>query len=219
MQGLEGALARIAALEGELAAYKRGLPERPTSGRLRRRAAAVGVVAGAVATLVVASAFAPRAAAPQELVLRDDSGRKRVWLGVLANGGAGLGFFDEQGKSRIELAMGPSGSSDLLFLDGGGLTRAHLGLANDGAPRLQLADPSGAPAVGLEVAPDGARRLRLARVDDGRAVELRILDDGRPGLEVRGPDGVGRISLGLDSAHGARIELRDPASRVSFARP
>lgn len=198
---------RLTALEGALSRAR---------AQSRRR----GRLLGALAVVGVASlALSFRQGAPQEVILRDATGAKRLWLGALANGGAGLGLYDGNGRTRAELALAPRGNVDLLFFDAEGRTRAHMGLAADGTPRVQLADANAQPALLLEVAADGSRRLRLGAPADAREAELRILPDGRPGLEMRGPDATGRLSLGLDSAHGAELQLRDAKGRGSFSRP
>lgn len=198
---------RLCALEGALARAK-------AQSRRRGRWLATLAVLGAASL-----ALSFRQGAPQEVILRDASGAKRLWLGALANGGAGLGLYDAGGRTRAELALAPRGNVDLLFFDAEGRTRAHMGLAADGTPRVQLADASAQPALLLEVAADGSRRLRLGAPGDSRDAELRILPDGRPALEMRGPDATARISLGLDNTHGAQLHLRDAKGRHSFSRP
>ncbi len=161
-------------------------------------------------------ADAPR---PQEIVLRDAQGRRRVWIGALAGGGAGLGLFDDNGFPRAELMLDTQGETRLLLSDRAGVARAHVGLAADGRPMVQLADAAGQTAVGLGLFPDGSRRLVFHGAARERALDLRVLSDGRPALEVSGRDGQSRISLGLTSLEDPLLRLRDGSGRSLYSRP
>lgn len=210
---------RVSALEGELR-------------RTRRRGAAL--VLGAV-VLITTSFVAqeggdnPNATEDpgpnptgqnDELVLMDDEGRKRVWLGVLPTGECGLGLYDDSGTARAEFFVGTKGETRLLFTDRAGVSRAFMGVAESGHPTLRLANSRGNPEVEAGLMADGSARIRVKGPNpNSSGVTLRRLADGRPGLDIDGDDGRTRASIGVSAQGAPGLRLRDNAGKTIFERP
>ena len=109
-----------------------------------------------------------RAAEVEKLVLRDQSGKVRAWLGLLADGSPGLMFTDREGKGGIALSVAADGSTTMGFYDTAGRARAELGMEGH-RPRLTLCDQEGKVIVRLPPPAPGAE-----------GEEVRIAVEGSP---------------------------------------
>lgn len=81
------------------------------------------------------------------VVLRDQDGQMRAWLGI-AEGGPRLIFFDYQGQQRLGVGMTRQGEPALGIFDVGQNERAVLGIV-EGWPGLVLRDPQGKKRAAL----------------------------------------------------------------------
>ncbi|QDU84467.1 hypothetical protein Pla163_15770 [Planctomycetes bacterium Pla163] len=162
---------------------------------------------------------APEPEPLRELVLTDEAGRRRVWLGTRKGGSCGLGLYDAVGTARSELFLTAEGESRLMLSDRRGRPRAYVGVGEEGAPLVRLADREGRPVLEAGIDPMGATRVRVVDPATGRVVELHVLEDGRPGLFLGGREGIEHVSLGLSTTDAPGLRMRDERGRVVFERP
>jgi hypothetical protein len=81
------------------------------------------------------------------IVIRDNDGQMRAWLGV-AEGGPRLIFFDQSGQQRLGVGMTKEGLPALGIFDIGENPRVVLGMM-EGWPGLVMRDPQGRKRVAM----------------------------------------------------------------------
>lgn len=133
--------------------------------RSRRRGQAAGAVLGAgCLALVLLAVSPPRHTEPSveshEYVLRDDAGTRRGEWTTRGDGAPKLWLYDEQGARRIEIGLLTDGSAGVRLLDGRERIRAVLGMA-DGEPSVSLRDPDGRDRAKLVLLSNGEPALFL----------------------------------------------------------
>jgi hypothetical protein len=77
----------------------------------------------------------------QSLMVRDQNGYPRAWLGE-KDGKLALTLRDQQGKLRVVMGLGKDSAPALIFYDEEQRVRAELQLGPDGEPRFALRDKS-----------------------------------------------------------------------------
>jgi hypothetical protein len=103
----------------------------------------------------------------QNLMVRDQNGAIRAWLGE-KNGKLALDLKDRQGKLRAALGLGADGSPALVLYDEKQRVRAELQLWPNGEPRLTLRDKSSLEGKTEQHAPnDLDNQLSLAVSNPG----------------------------------------------------
>lgn len=114
------------------------------------------------------------------LVINDSTGRARLKLSVLADGGApGISLADEFGVSRAVMGFLPDQTATLVFADRSGNTRAVLGLSRDNSANLVFADRSGATRAGLGVDALGQPTFTLVDQGEGESGDNAYPDTSR----------------------------------------
>jgi len=156
-----------------------------------------------------------RAAEVEKLVLRDQSGKVRAWLGLLADGSPGLMLTDREGKGGIALSAAADGSTAMGFYDTEGRARAELGMESH-STRLTLWDQAGQVIVRLPPASSGpaGEEVRIAVEGvptEGNPLFSRILQTVEAWV-ARGR--LQTISGFLAEARAVRAELRERAERT-----
>ena len=137
---------------------------------LRRMVIYLAVFTMVLLLLLLGAILRIRGEQPKELILRDDHGKTRAWLGV-AKGTPGLEFYDENGVVIAGLSMVKEQRGFLLF-DENHKLRGLLGLIQ-GQPSLAL------------YGDDGKQRANLTANQDGVGLVLRDNNEKpRAGLSV-----------------------------------
>jgi hypothetical protein len=147
---------RLEKLERELLAEKR-------RNRWLLAAVGLGLVGVALAwTLATITSTAqaqganigPKVIRATQLILEDETGKPRAWLGVSKDGPM-LTLVDENGKPRAMLSVRKDGPA-LLLDDETGKLRAALGVLKSG-PGLEMLDENGKQRAVLSVSKDGPK--------------------------------------------------------------
>ncbi|HUY20424.1 MAG TPA: hypothetical protein VNE82_09215 [Candidatus Binataceae bacterium] len=92
----------------------------------------------------------------RRLVIVDEQGRERIFLGLDGAGAPAIGIRDERGTMRATLSLLENGQATLQLLDGEQRTRASLAVRRDGFGELALLDRAGAIRAALGAAGDDA---------------------------------------------------------------
>lgn len=158
---------------------------------LKRMVMYLAVFTGILIVLLLVMVWRIRGEQPKELVLRDDNGKPRAWLGVL-KGTPGLEFYDENGVIIAGLSVAKEHRGLLLF-DQNHKLRGMLALV-EGQPSLAL------------YADDGKQRANLTANKDGVGLVLRDGEE-RP-----------RAGLSVDK-NQPRLSLLDDKGKEVFAKP
>jgi hypothetical protein len=198
----------------DLAAVMGRLERLERQNRWMKRAGAVVLVLAGVAVLMGGQGQPGKTGEPEKLVLRDDKGNERAWLGM-ARDGPVLRFRDEGGKERLWLGL-VKDTPGLAFYDDQGKRRAALSTGRD-MVSLLLYDRQEKQRAWL-VLSDRAAALHLLGRGGERHAGLSVEADG---VAVWHHDEAGRVQAGANAAikngpglspHG---ELVDPL----FSRP
>lgn len=110
----------------------------------------------------------------ESVVIKDAQGKRRVSLGLDANGAPTLRFQDKDGTMRAVLGLLPAGGPSLAFFDRAGMIRTELSLGSDGGSDLYFLDQQSRAMVRLFAGPTSTLEL-LGRGGHGR---LSLSDDG-----------------------------------------
>lgn len=108
----------------------------------------------------------------RRLVITDEQGRERIFLGLDAAGAPAIGIRDERGSPRATLSLLENGQATLQLLDGEQRGRASLAVRRDGFGELALLDRSGAIRAALGAAGDDAISYLGLRADCTYALVL-----------------------------------------------
>ena len=155
--------------------------EHKNRGRGFFRAAVLGLIAVILGIQAFLLMRPPSPKGPLEvesLVLRDQTGTLRAWLGE-KDGNPGLDLRDRQGKLRATLGLAADGSPALVLYDAGQRVRAGLHLGPNGDPRLDLRDK--ASLLG--------RTERHTPNDTGNQQSLTVSEPGDEDGTMAGPGG------------------------------
>ena len=146
-----------------------------------------------------------------EIALRDENGKQRLWLGVV-KGSPGLEFYDENQKVIGGLKMTPEEKGLILF-DENGQKRAMLGVTK-GEPSLILFDENGKATADLSDSKTGTA-LALGGENDKPRASLSVAKN-RPvrnsNLILFDEDGKARANLGANKEANGLI-LGDETGR------
>jgi hypothetical protein len=142
----------------------------------------------------------------QRIVLRDNDGQMRAWLGV-AEGGSRLIFMDASGQERMGVGMTRQSEPALGIYDGGDNPRVILGMM-EGWPGFVFRDPQGHKRVAIFCREDWSSLYFYDRTETrrtgvgqyGEASALNLCDD-------RGKDRIGLVT----DRKGSSLSLMDIA--------
>lgn len=141
---------------------------------MKRAAAPLLALAGAVVLMGGQPQPQGKTGEPDKLVLRDEKGNERAWLGM-AKDGPVLRFRDEAGKERMWVGMS-NNTPGLVFSDGQGKRRAALSTSRS-AVSLILYDQKEKRKAWL-VLSDEAAALHLLGGKTERHAGLSVEEDG-----------------------------------------
>jgi hypothetical protein len=170
-----------------------------------------------------------RAAEVGKLVLRDQSGKARAWLGLLADGSPGLMLTDQEGKGGIALSVAADGSAAMGFYDIEGRARAEFSMKSH-SPRLTLCDQDGKVIMRLPPAAPGADGDEVRIAVEGAPTEgnplvsgiLRTVEAwvarGRPRAISGFVAGAHAVQAGSASAPSGRSATSTRAARAAWPR-
>ena len=79
------------------------------------------------------------------LTFSDETGIRRIALGLTDGGSLGLDIFDQQGRGGIVLGVGPNGNANFFATDRLGKTRVVLGVTTERNPGLEFSNKDGRP--------------------------------------------------------------------------
>jgi len=108
----------------------------------------------------------------RRVVITDEQGRERIFLGLGATGAPAIGIRDERGRLRATLSLLENGQTALQLLDGEQRGRASLAVRQDGFGELALLDRNGAIRATLGAAGDDAISYVGLRADCTYALVL-----------------------------------------------
>lgn len=142
--------------------------------RENRRLKGAGVVALAVIATVMLMGQATgskvaKIVEAESFVVRDESGKARAQLGVMADGAATLRLYDVDGKAFAELVGMSYGAGALQLRDRHGIVRAILFVGATEEPYFRLYDLKGKPRIDLAVEA-GVRPIIAVRNEAGKAL-------------------------------------------------
>lgn len=158
---------------------------------MKRGAAAILVLAGAVALMGGQGRQQGKAGEPEKFVLRDEKGNERAWLGMAKDGPA-LRFRDESGKERLWLGVLKSTPGVVLY-DELGKRRAALSTGK-GVVSLISYDDSEKQRAWLVMSKDAAA-FHLLGEQKGEHTGLSVESGG---LAVWHHDRAGKIDGGVN---------------------
>jgi len=159
------------------------------------------------------------------IVIRDNDGQMRAWLGV-AEGGPRLIFFDQSGQQRMGVGMTREGVPALGIFDIGENQRLVLGMV-EGWPGLVFRDPQGRKRVAIHSREDWSSMFFYDRTETkrtgigqfGEAAAINLCDDrgtDRAGLTTdRKGSSVSFFDLGGRKRAGLGL-LTDDAPALGF---
>jgi hypothetical protein len=179
---------------------------------MKRAGAAILVLVGAVA--LMGGQPQDKTGEPDKLVLRDDKGNERAWLGMGKDGPV-LRFRDEGGKERLWLGL-VKDTPGLAFYDEQGKRRAALSTGR-GVVSLVLYGRQERPKAWL-VLSDRAAALHLLGGGGERHAGLSVEEDG---VAVWHHDEAGRLQAGANTAikNGPGLSLHGELVDPLFSRP
>ena len=99
-------------------------------------ALAVLVLATALAT-IYATQPVPNVITAHEFEVADDSGKVRVKMGIMADGGPSVMLFDEKGRVRAALLVLDHGGSAVVLRDAEGNRRMGLDVSREGESTIR----------------------------------------------------------------------------------
>jgi hypothetical protein len=108
----------------------------------------------------------------RRVVITDEQGRERIFLGLGAAGAPAIGIRDQRGTLRATLSLLENGQATLQLLDGEQRGRASLAVRRDGFGELALLDRNGAIRATLGAAGDDAISYLGLRADSTYALVL-----------------------------------------------
>ncbi len=112
--------------------------------------AALAVIAGVVVMGQATGNKVAKVVEAESFVVRDESGKTRAQLGVMADG-ATLRLYDVDGKAFAELVGKSYGAGALQLRDRHGIVRAIMFVGATEEPYLRLYDLEGKPRIDLAV--------------------------------------------------------------------
>jgi hypothetical protein len=166
------------------------------------------VVVLAAAMVLMGGQLQSKNSQPNNVVVRDDKGNERVWLGVGKDGPI-LRFRGEDGTERIRLEMSKN-SPALVFYDAQGNRRAALS-AGKSAVKLLFYDGKNTPKAWLVMSDDVAALHLRGREGEAHA-GLSVEEDG---IAVWRHDAAGNVRVmenALKNVPGKSLhgEIADP---------
>jgi hypothetical protein len=97
----------------------------------------------------------------RSLIIVDQSGKERLYIGVPSHGAAVIQAMHRAGKAGIVLYSGNEGNTNLGFLDKNGEFGLTMGLDSHGFPSLTMFTQEGIQGINIEVATGLLPRLGL----------------------------------------------------------
>lgn len=106
------------------------------------------------------------------LVINDQHGKARLWIGESNEGRPMLYLTDRNGNRRFGIYQGEDGSQWLRIVDRGDKTRLFVGEADDGTPMLYMADIDGDRRLEIHQDNYGSQELVFYDADDDIAARI-----------------------------------------------
>ena len=136
---------RLSRLEAQQASLQR------SNKHLRMMTGALMLLCGALFTMAEVSPTVPETLEAQQFLLRDNTGKLRGAMGILADGAVGLNLSDPSGRTRVTVDLASNGTPGVDLYDQDGKVRATMALGDAGQPGLGLYGPNGHLRTSLDV--------------------------------------------------------------------
>jgi YD repeat-containing protein len=144
----------------------------------------------------------------EQIVVNDSKGARRVVIGTLPDGRAGISMFADD-QERITFGTGPEGSATVTYRDREGKVREINGTGPDGTARLGLYDKNSTLRVSVETSSNGAAGVLIRDAKDQDRVVTVTSADGRASQQFYDPSHKLRIHTYTTNAGFSRQDTFD----------